>query len=250
MVAGHVYGNPMESVLGLYPPFKNQFDYILETPNLYHAVFTGDVVRSSSNDEHWDLSIADMDLLGIDYHIAAGNHDRSENFLERFGEYYYSFMVGSDLFIILNTFQWNIENEQQEFLFTTINENENAENIFLFCHELIWWSPDSIFQNIGINNASTYPGSSNYWNEISPFLVATEKPIFLFSGDVGALWGASPYAYYAYENIQLIASGMGRNNGSNYLIIDVFHDGSVKINLKATEGDPDKLGDITLYELP
>lgn len=192
-----------------------------------------------------------METLGFDYHIAAGNHDRGSVFLDHFGQYYYSFLEGNDLFVILNSDDWNIEGDQKEFLITTLNENkESVDNIFLFTHELIWWSPDSIFQNIGINAIIHYPGSSNYWNEISPILTEVGKPVFLFSGDVGATNGSSPFAYYEYENVRFIASGMGRAIDSNYLIVEVYDNAEVKINLKATEGYPDRLGDISLYELP
>ncbi len=250
VVAGHVYGSPIENTIGIYPPFKEKFPSILETPNLYHAIYTGDVVRHPYDENEWDIVIEDMDSFVDDYHIAAGNHDRGDVFLDRFGSYYYSFKEGSDLFIILNTNHWNIVGEQKEFLENTLADIENTSNIFVFCHELIWWSPDSIFQNIGINFLPHYPGSSNYWSEISPLLEGCNKAVYLFSGDLGATTSSSPYAYYNYANIHLVASGMGRANTSNYLIVNVFEDHSVKINLKAIEGDPDKFGDITLYELP
>ncbi len=250
LVAGHVYGDPLASSIGFYPPFKEQFTYIQEFPKIDYAIYTGDVVRNNLNEAQWDSAITDMQTLGIDYHVAAGNHDRGEVFLNLFGSYYYSFLEGNDLFIILNPTNWNIEGEQKTFLENTLTSIETVSNIFVFCHELIWWSPDSIFQNIGINYIGHYPGSSNYWAEIDPILQNTNKPVYLFSGDIGATNSASPFAYYKYSNVHLVASGMGRAVDSNYLIVDVYNDGEVKINLKATEGEPDRLGDITLYEIP
>jgi len=250
LVAGHVYGDPQVSVLGFYPPFKEHFSSIQEQEKIEFAFFTGDVVREASNETQWDSAITDMNTLGLPYHVAAGNHDRGSVFLERFGEYYYSFQYGQDLFVILNTFQWNIEGEQKEFLENTLSDLDGIANVFLFSHELIWWSPDSIFQNIGINWIGHYPGSTNYWSEISPILESAAIPVYLFSGDVGATWASSPYAYYSYENIHFIASGMGYDIDSNYLIVNVYENNKVKLNLKAIEGDPDRLGDISLYELP
>lgn len=250
LVAGHVYGDPLDNSIGFYPPFKDQFSYIQSIPDVKQAIYTGDVVRQASSEAQWDSAIVDMQTLGINYHVAAGNHDRGSVFLDRFGSYYYSFMEANDLFVILNSNQWNIEGEQKLFLEETLNDIQNVRNIFLFCHELIWWSPDSIFQNVGINHVPHYPGSSNYWAEIDPVLQNTGKPVYLFSGDVGATNPSDPYVYYEYSNIHFVASGMGRAVDSNYLIVDVYDKGSVKINLKATEGDPDRLGDITLYELP
>lgn len=250
LVAGHVYGKPSNTNIGLHPPFKSHFDCIKEIENLNNVIYTGDVIRDPDIESHWDVTIADMDELGINYHIAAGNHDRGNNFLDRFGLYYYSFMEGTSLFIILNTHQWEIVDDQKEFLISTLSDIDNVSNIFMFTHELIWWSPDSIFQNIGINHLPNYPGSTNYWAEINPILESTNKPIYLFSGDVGATAASSPYAYYHYNNIHLVASGMGYEVDDNYLVVDVYENDSVKINLVALQGEPDKLGDILDYELP
>ena len=249
MVAGHAYGNPTNDPLGMYQPFVSEFPFIKNSLGISFSVLTGVVVYNSTNEE-WDVVMSEMNQLELEYHIAAGNHDRSALFLELFEEYYYSFLVEDDLFIILSPTNWNIQGEQKDFLEETLEQfAPEANNIFVFCHELIWWSPDSIFQNVGINFLPHYPGSTNYWAEIDPIFRSIDKPIYLLAGDIGAGFSSSHYMYYNYDNVHLVASGMGKGGDDNYLIVNVF-DGSVKINLMAIEGDPYRLGDIELYELP
>ena len=250
LVAGHIYGKPQGESIGFHPPFKDYFPQIKNTKRMEYAFYTGDIVRHNSVLEEWEATYADMLDLGLDYHVAAGNHDRGSTFLDYFGSYYYSFMHGSNLFIILNTLHWVIEDEQKAFLEETLADIDDVSNIFLFSHEVIWWGPDSIFQNIEVNNTGSFSGNSNYWEEISPVLVATEKPVYYFSGDVGATSVASPYAYHHYDNVHLVASGMGHGTDDNFLIVEVYPNGSVYINLIALQGEPDRFGDIREYELP
>ena len=57
--------------------------------------------------------------------------------------------------------------------------------------------------------------------------------------------------FHQYDNITLIASGMGGNVRDNFVIIDVYEDGSVGYRLIALN-DPDvtALGKLEDYILP
>ena len=97
LVAGHVYGDPNEFILGFYPPFEEHIPYIQEYDKMRYAFFTGDVVRTGSNQSHWDEFFEDVEVLDLEYHIAAGNHDRGELLHEYFGQYNYDFRDGDNL---------------------------------------------------------------------------------------------------------------------------------------------------------
>ena len=72
----------------------------------------------------------------------------------------------------------------------------------------------------------------------------------MFSGDVGALNQSSAFMYHNYENITLIASGMGDGVRDNFIIIEV-NDNKIHFNLIALNGnDINSLGNLTDYELP
>ncbi len=248
--AGHAYGHPSEKHVGLHTPFVNQIPFINEYPNMELGVLTGDVVRRSTQ-AYWDSVQVDISRFSMPIYIAAGNHDRGEIF-ESLYPYYHSFWREDDLFIILSPTDWNIEGEQKDFLVSTLNNAKSkANNVFIFCHELVWWSPENKFKNIKINYKPHYPGSSNYWTEISPILEAYSNNIVVYAGDLGATDLVDSYMYHAYKNITLIASGMGGHKADNIVITEVASDGNVRFKLLKIDGKPPVvLADLETYTLP
>jgi hypothetical protein len=249
-VAGHVYGNPMTYQYGVHPALDSNLTYLNNYPNLKFGIFTGDVVPIPTAD-YWDSLQADLNRLSIPYYIAPGNHDRGQEFTQRYHDYYQTFNNGEDLFITLSPSNWNIENEQLEFLQQTLNDNQDTSNtIFIFCHELIWWSPENIFNQVDINYTPHYPGSSNYWEVIDPLLRDRPNKVVLFAGDVGCNADKTPCMYYEYDNITLIASGMGSGDKDNLIICDVLIEGSYQFNLIHLDGNNKKgMGDLEDYTI-
>lgn len=249
-VAGHTYGHPVNYQYGLHPPFVNQISYINNYPNIRSGILTGDVVAQSTQ-AYWDSATVDINQFTIPIHIAAGNHDRGTIF-ENSYEYYYSFSIEQDLFIITSPTAWNIEGEQKDFLIETINEQASlSNNIFIFCHELIWWSPENEFSNVKINYPPHYPGSTNYWSEISPILEAIPNNVVVFAGDLGCIANVDSYMYHQYDNITLIANGMGGGIQDNIIITEVDSLGNLNFKLMGINNDnPFELAKLKEYELP
>ena len=224
MIAGHVYGSPSNHQPGLHPPFLKTKDFIRGYKNLKFGILTGDVVPISKQ-VYWDSAIADMNKFGIDFHIAPGNHDRSAIYDQNFENRYYNFEHNNSHFIILSPTEWNIENEQLVFLKRSLQSiKKESKNIFIFCHELIWWSPENEFRNIKINYKPHYPGSSNYWEDVDPILRNVDIPIYIFAGDLGAAADKDAWSYVRKDNIRFIASGMGGGKNDNIIIVDVLDD--------------------------
>lgn len=249
-VAGHTYGNPTSYQLGLHPPFLNHVESLNSHPNLELGVLTGDVVPIPTA-PYWEAARTDIDQFSVPIHIAAGNHDRGEIFDSLYQDHY-AFFKHQDLFIILSPTNWNIENEQKEFLLNALDNNaEIATNIFIFCHELIWWSPDSIFGNVDINFRPHYPGSTNYWSEIHPILDSLDNEVCLFAGDLGASEDVSPFMYYKDDNVRLIASGMGGGQQDNVIVTEVDATGQLNFLLLGLNGEGlREITDLTSYTLP
>ena len=249
-VAGHAYGHPSEKHVGLHTPFVNQIPFINKYPNMEFGILTGDVVRRSTQ-AYWDSVQVDIGRFSIPIYIAAGNHDRGEIF-ESLYPYYQSFWREDDLFIILSPTDWNIEGEQKDFLVSKLdNAKSKANNVFIFCHELVWWSPKNEFKNLKINYKPHYPGSSNYWSEISPILEAYSNNIVVYVGDLGATDLVDSYMYHAYNNITLIASGMGGHKADNIVITEVASDGDIRFRLlRIDENPPVELADLKAFKLP
>lgn len=250
-VAGHAYGNPNQFQYGLYPKFKNLIDTLNTYDSIQLGIFAGDIVPRSQQ-AYWDSLLIDLELFDFPTHIAAGNHDRGELFESIFKDYYYQFTHKNDLFIILSPTDWNIEGEQKEFLFNAIREHQSSvTNIFIFCHELIWWSPENQFKNIEINYRPHYPGSSNYWEEIHPILDSLDKDVYIFAGDLGATDRVDAYMYFDTSNVHLMATGMGGGKDDNMLIVEVKEDNEVRIKLMGFDyHGMSEMGDIRDYVLP
>ena len=169
--AGHAYGNPNSPQLGLYPVLMDVIPYLNIDPKMELAFLTGDFVVSPT-DEYYSAAEIDLNEFSMPYYIAAGNHDISDEFEERFNPYYLTFQHREDLFIILTPGlnQWNIEGEQLAFLEQTLEDYAaESRHIFIILHELIWWSPDNIFQDVKINWEPHYPGSTNYEETVNNY---------------------------------------------------------------------------------
>jgi hypothetical protein len=241
-VAGHTYGNPINYQYGLYPPFVNSIDYINSYQKMSLGVLLGDVVPKPT-ETYWDSALSDISRFSIPIHIAAGNHDKGFEFEKKINNYYYHFLYENDLFIILSPTNWNIEGEQKKFLLKTIKENYlKAHNIFIFCHELIWWSPENKFRNIKINYRPHYPGNTNYLTEIKPALDSLPNQVVIFAGDLGCIESVSPYMYYEKDNITLIGTGMGGGKKDNIVIVEVSNNNALNYKLIS-------LNNTTFYEI-
>lgn len=173
-VAGHTYGNPLNHTLGLYDQLKKRFPYIKSRKEIKFGVFTGDIVKHPSA-EAWDSVDADISKLGLPVYFAVGNHDMYKRnlFEQRYGKTYYYFVYNNDLFIILdpNLEAWNISQEQLDMINTALNENLNKiDNIFVFFHQVLWWSPDNMYSNIHTNSTEGRADTINFWTDVEPFL--------------------------------------------------------------------------------
>ena len=254
-IAGHTYGTPGVDNDGLHPAFKNKFDLIQSDGHIDFGVLTGDIVITGT-EQNWNEVDNDIIDLGLPVYFAAGNHDVTDRtlFESRYGQTYYSFVHQSDLFIVLdpNLDEWNISDNQLQFLENALNsEAQNVNNIFVFFHQVLWWEPDNIYQNVTLNSLAGRADTINFWNEIEPLFNGLPKPVHMFAGDVGAFNTGSEFMYHKYENITLIASGMGGNVRDNFIIIDVHEDASVSYRLIALNApDISALGDLEDYTLP
>lgn len=234
-VAGHTYGQPgIEN--GLYPPFKKKFDYIRSRSEIKFGVFTGDIVAANPNAEDWDKVDADIENLGLPVYFAAGNHDMENRLLyeSRYGDTWYAFEFRHDLFIVLdpNIDGWNISGEQMEFLERTLDEkSKTTDNIFVFFHQLLWWKNESIYTDYRPNSFEGKADTINFWSEVEPLFSRLPNKVFMFAGDVGAGSWAADFMYDKYENISLIASGMGEGEGDNFVVTNIRSDKSVSYDL-------------------
>jgi calcineurin-like phosphoesterase family protein len=259
-VAGHTYGDPREknNNIGLYKPFKEKILFINNQKKLKQGFLLGDVVWMPKN---WPEAIEDTSKFNMPIKVVRGNHDgKLEKFEEYFGKSYKKFFIGKDLFIVLdpNLDHWNISGDQLVFLRNTLRiDGKKANNIFIFTHQLIWYNEEN-FSKPKPNSTYGKDEKTNFWPVIEPLLKSQEKPVFIFSGDVGAFSKEYrrrdhiiEYYYHNYDNITFIASGMGGGTRDNFVIIDVLNDASVKFRfIHINAEDINSLGKLEDYINP
>ena len=236
-VAGHTYGNPMDYQYGFHPPFAEAIPFLNDYPTLELGVLTGDVVPKPEP-VYWDSALADIKKINVPVRIAPGNHDGGEEFTTRFGDRFHSSVFEDDLFIVLAPEQWKIKGDQLEFLKGSLEQYaDSVNNVFVFCHELIWWAPDNEYGGVNINYRPHYPGSINYWDEVHPLLDALSNPVYVFAGDVGCSPNVHAHMFDQQDNVALIASGMGGRVDDNFLIVEVDQGGKASITMYRLGGE-------------
>jgi hypothetical protein len=250
LVAGHTYGLPGVDNPGLHPPFRALFPQI-NADRLSFGVLTGDIVVEGTADD-WDEVDAELAELLFPVYLAVGNHDVSNRalFVSRYGPTYYSFAYHGDLFIVLDgeLDACNISGEQMAFLREALDGSE-ARNVFVFVHKLIWVVDGTPYYVLRarLNGPGGYDFQGNFWTEVEPLLSDLNAQVYIVAGDVGAPW-AMPLFYERYENIHLVASGMGGSEEENFLIFEVDRSG-VQIRARRLDGQPLNRGTIEAYDL-
>ncbi len=240
-VAGHTYGKAGINNVGFHPPFKNKLDRIRDHHLMSFGVLTGDIVYEPTAQD-WQEVDDDIAKLGIEVHIAPGNHEYRDPAMmaQRFEKTYYRFIQKNDLHIILdpNFDHWNISGDQLDFLKNTIKESfEKVDNIFVYFHQVLWWDSNNEFAHLRLNSKENRDPKLNFWKEVLPLFEHTNRPVFMFAGDVGGAGWSDACLFDQHKNIQLIASGMGKGQGDNFLIVEVDESKKVQINLIALNGD-------------
>lgn len=249
-VAGHVYGTPGVNNPGVHPPFKARFPEI-NSQGTDLGFWTGDTVITSTPTD-WDEIDADLAAITAPTHLIVGNHDMTnrELFVSRYGPTYYSFEHQGDLFIALDSEldPSNISGEQMTFLRDAVRST-TAQNIFILVHRLLWVSEGTPYYKLksGLNSAKGYNFRANFWTEVEPLLRTLDAQVYVIAGDVGVTWAMSLF-YEHYDNMHLVASGMGGSEEENYLIFTVGPDG-VQVQAQRLDGQPLNRGAVTAYNL-
>jgi hypothetical protein len=258
-VAGHVYGKPgeTETNIGVHPPFKEKLGMLKNNPDITFGVFTGDIVFDALKENEWDEVDQDIAFINKKVYFAPGNHDvgnakKKAIFTRRYGPTYQSFIQGEDLIIILdpNLNGWSIKGDQLTWLKEQLDSNKDTiKNIFVFFHQLLWWTPENEFKSYKPNSTSGGKKENNFFTEVYPLFSNLGKPIYMFAGDTGVY--EKGVMYHKDNNITFIASGMGGRIQDNFILVNVNKYDSVNFQLVALNGDEiNALGKLEDHVLP
>lgn len=251
-VAGHVYGHPGVNNVGVHPPFKNKFVDIKNHKSIQFGVFTGDIVVTGT-ERNWNEIDADIAELDKPVFFAVGNHDVTNRKLleSRYGITYSSFVVNKDLCILLdpNLDGWDISGKQLEFLKKELLKAHQFRNIYVFFHQVLWWTDNNIFSGFRMNSKQHRKDSINFWTEVEPLFSKLPNNVWMFAGDVGAFPRGDEFMYYEDgKNITYVASGMGGGVRDNFVIVNVSGNGNVSFDLIAlNDENSNALGNLKDY---
>ncbi len=235
VVIGHAYGNPLEWNYRLYkklPPILSNYNKHVK-PDKF--IFTGDVVAKSIK-ENWDLTKHQLDSMELDYWIAPGNHDLGSDYFQNNiqSELYFTAQIDESLFIILNTNHkgWTVDSTQQKMIQSALANLTGIKNIFVFTHQ-VWWANTmdaSIqFDPIKTNSKYNINGPSSFWTDALPLFYNVGRPVYFFSGDVGAVSQVPAYSENHHENLHFYASGVGGAYDDNILHVKAYSNGYVEV---------------------
>ena len=254
-IAGHTYGQPGVNNQGLHPPFKQKFDYIRSRDEIKFGVLTGDIVYPNPTAKDWDEVDADIAELGLPVYFAVGNHDMENRPLyeSRYGDTYYYFIFHNDLFIVLdpNIDAWNISGDQLQFMKKTVNDNyDTVNNIFVLFHQFLWWEKDNIYSHLKPNSFAGKADTINFWSEIEPFFHQLPNKVFFLAGDMGAAYWSSDFMYDSYDNLSYVCSGMGEEDGDNFVVINIDSTKDVSYDLICLDTEElECFGELTDYRI-
>lgn len=223
LVAGHAYGAHGGTNVGLLPRFLAAVE---REPGFDFVVLTGDFVRDGT-EEQYAAVLGELRGLGRPFYLVLGNHDAgprgNATLRELYGETWYSFAIGADLFVSLDSQRrpYGFDQEQVAFLEERLAAT-SWRNVFVFCHEVLWLGSeryDGLQANFGDDPAYR---DTHFWPEVYPlFERFPDQELHVLAGDVGGHPGAMPAFFDRVGNVTLVASGMGEVEDENVLRVEV-----------------------------
>lgn len=161
-----------------------------------------------------------------------GNHDISNGnrYEKEFGKSFSSFVVGSELFILLDTEKddGSIEGEQLDLLKTALSsvKEKSIKNIFVFSHRPVWAERIEKYNKLFLENTRTVLGKNNFMEQVLPLLQSNKGAnIYWMSGSMAG----GPASFFYDKNQEL---------GITFIqtaIRDTPRDAMLKVNVKNGE---------------
>jgi hypothetical protein len=209
MVIAHIYGTTIGEDRDPSPTLLANLEDISRL-NLTMLVSEGDMVKHAETEDFDILDSQVLEKLPFPVFNTVGNHDVDDRdlYVNRYGQTYFSFIVGSAQMVFLDTelSLCQIEDDQLAMfnnVLASALENDQIKTIFIFMHKTLFFKDEVIYKeqltNVMPNQWVCY-GNTNFSdileNSIKP--ASKIKPVYMFAGDVGAWGNLSPY----YEKLQ------------------------------------------------
>lgn len=182
----------------------------LDTLNSSNAAFIvclGDLFMDvKSNIPNYNKSL--FSKLSKPLFNVVGNHDLSGNaYQENFGETHFSFSIGENSFIFLDTERDNGDIEKEQFDLLKNAVESKAKNVFVFTHRAVWVEEDEALSELFKDNTRSRFGN-NFQKEILPILEKSQAHVYWFSGSMGGGAKASFFYHPKSDKITYITTAI------------------------------------------
>ena len=226
IVTGHIYGDGTNQSGYPASTFLGNLD-LIDQLNPAFIWFTGDVFKDLENDyPNYQQSL--FTKLDFPLFNAVGNHDLTGDYYqENIGDTWYSFSIGKNLFITLDSeySDSKIEGEQLEFLKANLESASSSgiKNVFIASHRPIWAETNPDFVGLFSDNTRSVLGD-NFVDDIQPLLKNHQKDysIYWFSGSMGSV--PVSFFYHQQGNITFIQTAIRNLERDAILKVSIKND--------------------------
>jgi hypothetical protein len=251
VVTGHIYGDGTNKSGYPASTFLGNFDWIQNDLEPAFIWFTGDVFSDVKNDlPFYQRSL--FSKVKSPMYNAVGNHDLSGEFYqENIANTYFSFYLGSTMFITLDaeTDDSQIIGEQLDFFKEQLEKAKFQEikNVFICTHRPIWAETNPKFQGLFADNTRSTFGD-NFLDDVHPLLTSFQDSyaIYWFSGSMGNVPVSFFYHKEKDNNITYIQTAIRNMKRDAILEVDIKND---EISFKPYSLTDQKLETLEYYNM-
>ncbi|MFI3250372.1 MAG: CotH kinase family protein [Eubacteriales bacterium] len=239
---GHAYGAIEDLDNEIHPPLVSYLEQLTQE-TMDFGVFTGDISKYRVIDEYVQLEQISNEI-SVPFYAIPGNHDldtaeyydENEPYIQFYGVTYQYFIENNNIFFLLDVAEegWHLPQEQMNLIKTVLNQNQNAQNIFVITHQLNWWNTnqEARFGSFAPNStAGLTQDPPNFYDEVLPLFDGFDGGLYFIAGDTGAFANGNEIFYEKDRNITYLSNGVGGNEKDSVLKFDIYSNGSVKITL-------------------
>ena len=254
LMAGHLYGFP--GGVSQYPAstFLANLNK-LEKLKFSFVALLGDTVRVA-NERSFDLLHQSvLGKISAPVFIVPGNHDYPdpELYEDYFGETYYSFRVGTEQFVFLNSEPEAATSSSQltfiNSIFSGIRSDSSIKNVVVFSSRLFWLEADPALIKLAtlVNARRIKATDRQLWGVVEKELKSLEvKEVYLIAGDVGVESAPSVLSHHQENsNFHFIATGLG-DDSEDAVLMGIVNEGNLRFEvISLISGEVDELENYT-----
>lgn len=219
IVSGHFYGQQSNTTGYPVNTLLAHLDWINDRNDLM-LVSLGDLFMDVSNDiPKYENSL--FNKLKVPLVNTVGNHDLTGDiYQQNYGPTNFSFEIGSDLHIVLDTEENDGDLNDDQLGFIRAAQDKKFEHVFIYSHRTIWKDKYDEMDGIFEDNTQSVLGG-NYESDVYPLIeeLSLKSKVYWFSGSMGN--APASFFYHQDKEITYIATAIRGLKRDAMLIVHV-----------------------------